>query len=740
MKSFFRTFLTVSATLFVFTAGAVDGKALWKKSVQGRQNLAAGKVLSYSPAPSYRLTTDAKDPKDLTDGKLSQRQGDRIWFDPNAVGWRTNEIYIKLDLGKKMDLDKAVMRTLGGAPRFSFPDKIETFVSNDDKIWHRSGSLSRLQPGEMAQHDNINFFYYDESSPSTVPLYLNLQASARYVLIKVTARGFFFADELAVLAAEKKTSTFNEAFASCGEELPLAGFIAKVRTGKLALSSEFFMPQFFDFSDLRAKKTNQSKIELVLELPEDVELYNPGNIWKSVKKGDLIRWSRPLDITSKNFNNTGAKLRSRKANFKGRGFITATVDGREQFKSALSIETLDFPKFKEFEKLHVSLAWIGEDIQMQWPDFFTVWRRLGFNAVSSFPLHRKGQYTPEVLNFFEKARKQNFKHILNLSATKELERTTPKKDLGQIACTGKKPFIVCPSYFGPYWQKECDRLTGYVKLLKPDYVFFDIEGWGEPERRTQNCQRCNNSAEQAGMSRQDFLMECGKRHVKDLKNAVSKGAQAASIPMPQIGSYDRSPAKPVYQITRFADEYPAYTDMAQPSLYVAGNAEKVHHIVRLCAEKMNFNKKLIVFLTAGTYGEYAPEKLESMILESFLNGAGGITYFNYRNFDTPEDYYYHAKALKILRPYEELIAAGKQLKLQSTPANALVSALQNSNEILLLAGNYSKNCPRVTLALPGQADAITDAVTGKSLQTNGKTITLDIAPGKYRLIHIKLAR
>ncbi len=739
MKVFYLVVFWVFATAQVLSGGSVDGRALWKKSLQGRKNLAAGKVLSYSPAPSYRLTTDKKDPSDLTDGKLSQRPGDRIWFDRNAVGWRTNEIYITLDLGTEKDLDKAVIRTLGGAPRFSFPSKIESFVSKDGKLWHRAGTLSHLQPGEMAQHDNINFFYYDESSPSCVPLYLNLQATARYVLLKVTARGFFFADEMAVLASENKTALFNEPFKRPGEELPLTGFIAKVRTGKLALSSEFFMTQFFEFSDLRAKKNKKSKIELVLDLPEAVEVYNPQGNWVASKNGGLIRWSRQLDSNDKKYNNTGIVLRSKEKNLSGTAYVSTAVDGKLQFKSAVNIEVLQFPEFEPFEKLHVSLAWIGEDVQRSWPDFFTVWKRLGFNTVSAFPLHRKGGYTPEVLKFFDDARKNDLKVILNLSPLKEIERTTLKSNLAQLKCIGgKKPFLICPAYFGDEWQKECGRLTGYVKLLKPDYVFFDIEGWGEVESRTAQCKRCNQGAEKAGISRREFLWQCGKKHVEDLKNAVAAGAKAANTVMPEIGSYDRSPAKPIYQITRFADEYPAYTNMAQPSLYVAGNAEKVHNIVRFCAEKMNYNKKLIPFLTAGTYGEFEPEKIEPMVLESFLNGSGGITYFNYRNFDTPEDYFYHARALSYLRKYEDLIVEGKMLSLKIEPVNAIYSALQSNKEILLLVGNYSKTTPKVKITLPGKAVEITDAVTNKSLKASGNELTLDIPSGKYRLIYIKL--
>ena len=156
-------------------------------------------------------------------------------------------------------------------------------------------------------NDNINFFYYDESQPSAVPLYLNLQAAARYVLLKVTARGFFFADEMAVLEAESKGTAFNDAFNRKGEELPLTGFIAKIRTGKLALSNEFFMTQFFDFSDLRTVKNNKSKVELVLELPEAIEVYNKENSWQCSKNGNLTRWSRILDLSDK-YNNIGIGL------------------------------------------------------------------------------------------------------------------------------------------------------------------------------------------------------------------------------------------------------------------------------------------------------------------------------------------------------------------------------------------------------------------------------------------------
>ena len=68
----------------------------------------------------------------------------------------------------------------------------------------------------------------------------------------------------------------------------------------------------------------------------------------------------------------------------------------------------------------------------------------------------------------------------------------------------------------------------------------------------------------------------------------------------------------------------------------------------------------------------------------------------------------------------------------------MISALQSNNEILLLAGNYSKTTPKVTVTLPGKAVKVVDAVTGKAVEVSGSKLALDIPAGKYRLIYIKL--
>ena len=59
------------------------------------------------------------------------------------------------------------------------------------------------------------------------------------------------------------------------------------------------------------------------------------------------------------------------------------------------------------------------------------------------------------------------------------------------------------------------------------------------------------------------------------------------------------------------------------------------------------NREIIPWLTAGTYGEFASPLMEPMVLETILNGARGLTYYEFRDFD-PLDFYYHARALATL--------------------------------------------------------------------------------------------
>ena len=145
---------------------------------------------------------------------------------------------------------------------------------------------------------------------------------------------------------------------------------------------------------------------------------------------------------------------------------------------------------------------------------------------------------------------------------------------------------------------------------------------------------------------------------------------------------------------------------------------------------------IIPWLTAGTYGEFEPYKLEQMILEALLNGACGITYYCYTDFDTPLDFYYHAKALAEIAPYEDLIMDGEILEPSGSNQQLTYSGIKRGNEMLLLVGNY-RNAPGNTAYTAPFANVtqIKDLRSGKVLPA-ANPIKLDVPEGGIMLLYI----
>ena len=95
---------------------AEQARAQWQKLTQGEE-LARGKKVLFSPPPNYHLTTDENDPYDLTDGTLSSRTDDRVWFNTDAVGWyqiAAAGVQMVIDLGSPQPIGQIAIRVLGG--------------------------------------------------------------------------------------------------------------------------------------------------------------------------------------------------------------------------------------------------------------------------------------------------------------------------------------------------------------------------------------------------------------------------------------------------------------------------------------------------------------------------------------------------------------------------------------------------------------------------------------------------
>lgn len=175
---------------------------------------------------------------------------------------------------------------------------------------------------------------------------------------------------------------------------------------------------------------------------------------------------------------------------------------------------------------------------------------------------------------------------------------------------------------------------------------------------------------------------------------------------------------------------------AQPSLYVGGHPETVHRIIRRNYERIG-KRDIIPWLTTGCNAEYDSELIEPIVLEAFLNGAGGIWYFAYTHFaDSPLDFFYHARAISKLAPFEDLLIHGEYGKITGSNTELFYSSVSDEKEALLLLGNYHRTAPETTVILPfSKVKSVRDLDTGKLLSAE-KEQKLQVPRGKFVLLHI----
>ena len=190
-------------------------------------------------------------------------------------------------------------------------------------------------------------------------------------------------------------------------------------------------------------------------------------------------------------------------------------------------------------------------------------------------------------------------------------------------------------------------------------------------------------------------------------------------------------------IIDFWQAYPRYIDQAQPSLYVRGSALAVHESIK-GNYQLTKSKNILPWLTTGCYGEFASEKIEPMIYEALLNGSAGITYYAFQYFDTPLDFYYHAKALATIARYEAFIVKALPYTVDSGHGALTASALMDSakRRVMILLGNYgSARDITTTITLPFESTAsVRDLLQGRELNTNNNQVGVTIKGGGFVLL------
>ncbi len=720
-------------------------RKLWDEASRGK-NLAAGRPFAYSRIPGYRLTHDDKDPYDLTDGKLATYKNDCIWFDRKSVGWydnaAANGVNLLMDLGQEERIGKVVIRLLGGAQQSTlvFPKQIAVYVSRDGRDYYQTMELQKLMPGEKDQSDFKKYFYLPEEGKAYVyPFPLEVNAEARYVMIRIHAEAnSIFSDQAVILEAGAGAANFNAAYQTSPRQLPMRGIVAGPRCGIFAVPSNMSAPNALSIDDMRDPANAKETPVLEIDLPRNIVLEKSAVEPSDAGREGYHRYRLPVKNAKRPemlyFRAVGEVP-------EGAAAAIQVICGDEPvWRREYPVQVIVMPEVKPaLVGIPVDLSWMGEGAQAGWPNFLNDWHKLGFDAVTCFPRYSK---TPEAQSklrgYLASARAKGYKVVMNESPFHEMIKNYGKhQEIYSQRTDGKPSKDLCPSYQGEYYRKELERVSAMVKMAEPDRIYWDIECWnnGAEDALRGRCIRCNEAVKASGVEVEKYLRQCGVRIMTDLKEAVRAGS--GDRPMPLIGSYNHHAAydKPHHHLFAGLEVFPGQVDQLQPSLYVAGRAELVHKSIR--ANYLNSNsRKIFPWLTAGTYGEFEPAKMEPMIYEAMLNGAQGFGYYCFTDFDTPLDFYYHAKALATLAPYQEILKNGKVWLGEGTNKELYYSGLHTDDSMLLLVGNYNKAAEETSVKPPLNPRSAVDLISGQTIPAASE-INLQVPKGQFRLLYLK---
>ena len=534
-----------------------DNRRMWFDLTSKRKNLALGKRVKFVPRPRYPLTEDRKgepgnDEFDLTDGKLSAHNDDKIWFDRKAVGFfdssgnkNFSKVLMRIDLGEVFPVDYIALRALGGATtHFRWPKKFEVLISKDGEQFFAASEMNKLAPAEASQSDFVTTYYYPEDRPfkdSVCKTFkLPVHADARYIIVKLSLDVHFFSDEMAVIAAGKKDAQFNRAYRGKGFAVPNDGLTAGPRVPELAIIKGVAAPQEIEISDYRTEQGKIQSAQVVLDLPEPLTVHNAKAEKITVNGVKFNRFRLPVSSKLKVkyiYILSGDDLPDSLPSAN----IHVEYDGKTGFKQTLPLKIVTLPEFKTFKNLPICLAWMNSEALLNtYPGFLKNYQRFGFNSIGVFPRYyigRSEEVRAGLKQKYEQMRQAGLKIFMNDSSVHEL-LSKYKKGSEVFCITDPASKLLCPSYTGKLYRKDMERIARCVVLSKPDHVLLDIECFGSAfSRSAKECSRCVEAIKKSGMNETEYMYSCGRRILSDISAAVEKAAKEAGIPMPVLHLY-----------------------------------------------------------------------------------------------------------------------------------------------------------------------------------------------------------
>jgi len=177
------------------TAALIAVIALVGLRVSGQsQDIARDCPYTMSPPPNYRLTTDAGDDRQLTDGVYAATNP--IWVQQSTVGWENaSPVTIVIDLRSVQSIGGITFSTAAGTAGVEWPRSIFVLVSEDGRRYFPVADLVEASSGNAPPRSGYSRFRFSAKS---------LVAHGRYVAIMIDPNGpYTFCDEIEVQAGRR---------------------------------------------------------------------------------------------------------------------------------------------------------------------------------------------------------------------------------------------------------------------------------------------------------------------------------------------------------------------------------------------------------------------------------------------------------------------------------------------------------------------------------------------------------
>lgn len=760
-------------------------------------NVALGKTVLYSIKPGKWKDNDEQ--SILTDG-IKAEEGSGEYH--NMIGYHGGKSFDILEtVGINMCMDlrqvevlKETRITLNGHVRWGKPREVTCVISRDGTNFYTvatrqkvgsygkatkpfSETYAELNPGEadnplIASEDAVK-----EIKPQGwQTLIFDLSGlEARYVGLHVKGAGIIFnASEWEVynapglsknetriqeVYAPERKAHFRIGYGLAPTDDVYFGPRDDIAGDTLYISDNILTPNFCYLVDrrLNGKPTpgpeDKAPLTLVISLPDGVELLKTKQLgvhnFRFKKDPETKRNIYSLVINQT--RNTDHWTKIYKYSHVGPFYFSTTnsISGDEvaefycknKYASytlrTVPIRTITIPKVENELPFPVSLTWMFDWHSLDWPGFFTSYKHMGFNALPLFPRFYMSPANnfamrDDVKTLIEQARTNDLKIILNASPLHMIIRNAKGNE--EAKCQGTDLYSwICPSYSGPLYVKEMERIRRLCEQIQPDLLMADIEVFSYDRKGAKDeCTRCLNGQLQSGLGKEEYFAIQGTRIMKDIADAAKSSGKNT-----KVGLYGC--AGNIYHgIFDFDQLYPQTIQTAQASLYEAGRLDIYHRAFKEIYSKTGENWVSFPWMTAGTYGEFASYKLESMMYEAVLNGAS-IGFYSFSTFDTALDYFYVAQALSNLSHYTDLLSSGKPVPYSADNSRVFYSCFMNDDEALVHVGNYTfSQDEEVFLTSPIEgAVTVKDVKTGVSLSLEGDGVTVTIPPQQSVLLSFK---